>query len=91
MRVREEHGFKLWRRDLEPAHLDELFSAVHDVPFLSCFIAVCDVACFEPAVRVEGLGVCFGVLVVALCYCWAFDAEFAADAVGGDVLAVFVD
>lgn len=57
----------MWEGKTDLLAIDDVWKSV--LPY-------CDIACAEPAVD-EGFSCCFWIAVVAVCYDWAFDEDFA--------------
>lgn len=89
--MRQQNGLHLRRRNLKPAHFDQLLLPVHNVPFSGGFIAACNVPCLQPTVVIKGGAVRRDIIKVAGCYGGATDAELTGDIVCSDISTLVID
>jgi len=76
---------------LKSSDFDEFLLSVDDIPFLGFVVTVDDVACLEEAFRVEGLGVRFGVLEIALNDSGTSNAKFSSHIIACDIVSILID
>lgn len=51
--MREEYSFEFWWCHLEATNFNQLFSSVHNVPLSGTLVAIGNISCLEPAIRVK--------------------------------------